>query len=359
VATALERLAEVDHIVFDKTGTLTSGMPLVASIQCADDIDEDTGVAIAVAMETGSTHPYASALRERQSRSDIIAADTLASEQAGDAQGLLEAMGYPVDHLSHEAGHGVSATLTNNDALFLGSAQWCQLESEVIAHWRREDSSDAQAASEVYLVVRTANAEVRVLARFLIRDALRKNTFELVDKLKQHGLQVHLLSGDRAEAVQVVAKELEISQFAAAATPENKQAYVKALQQSGKVVLMVGDGVNDAPVLASADVSMAAGDATALARTAADVISLQPGLDGLPQLLIKSQQTSRIVKQNLVWAASYNLLAIPLAALGYVPPWAAAIGMALSSLLVVGNAQRLWSRNAQEAVNPAMLVRNV
>ena len=123
-----------------------------------------------------------------------------------------------------------------------------------------------------------------------------------------------------------------------------KQAYVASLQANGATVLMVGDGINDAPVLASADVSLAAGEATALARTAADVISLLPGLEGLERLLAKSTQTMRIVRQNLVWAVIYNATAIPLAALGYVPPWAAAIGMAGSSLLVVTNAQRLWSR---------------
>jgi Cu2+-exporting ATPase len=146
--------------------------------------------------------------------------------------------------------------------------------------------------------------------------------------------------------VQVVAQSLAITDFSADVTPVGKQAYVAELQAAGATVLMVGDGVNDAPVLASADVSMAAGEATALARTAADVISLLPGLEGLERLLAKSSRTMKIVRQNLAWAALYNATAIPLAALGLVPPWAAAIGMAGSSLLVVSNAQRLWSSTA-------------
>jgi Cu2+-exporting ATPase len=213
--------------------------------------------------------------------------------------------------------------------------------------WRKKDTQEEQAASEVFLTLHKQSGEVLIMARFVIKDALRDNISELINALKQQGLQVHLLSGDRHPAVEAVADELKISNIIAMASPSEKQAYVRNLQASERVVLMVGDGINDAPVLASADVSMAAGDATALARTAADVISLLPGLNGLLQLLKKATQTKNIVRQNLTWAASYNALAIPLAGLGLIPPWAAAIGMALSSLLVAANAQRLWSKRLE------------
>jgi Cu2+-exporting ATPase len=202
------------------------------------------------------------------------------------------------------------------------------------------------AASEVFLCKRTrldnAGQGVEWMARFQLRDELRPDVASLISRLKRGGKRMHLLSGDHHGAVEAVAQKLDIDRYKAGATPADKQRYVAEIQSDGRTVLMIGDGINDAPVLASAHVSMAVGEATALARTAADVISLLPGLDGLEQLLGKSKKTMAIVKQNLFWAASYNAFAIPLAALGFVPPWAAAIGMAGSSLLVAANAQRLW-----------------
>lgn len=368
---ALETLSRVTDVVFDKTGTLTTGMPSLVSIQCNDAVSEQPMVDVAVAMEIGSTHPHASAFREHQRAARYIEAPRAADLQvrlgAGsrsstdanlsslsgdtpavpttDAAVALQALGYSATELSHDAGHGVSATLVDGDVLYLGSARLSSLSSEVVEHWRAQDQLEASSAgSEVFLCYQKDAHDAQVLARFVLKDELRSSAKAIVNNLKQQGIRVHLLSGDRQVAVDAVARELNLDQVQASAAPEEKQAYVSALQATGKVVLMVGDGINDAPVLASADVSMAAGEATALARTAADVISLQPGLDGLPQLLGKSLQTTRIVRQNLAWAASYNILAIPLAAMGYVPPWAAAIGMALSSLLVAANAQRLWTR---------------
>lgn len=340
---ALETLSNVTDVVFDKTGTLTLGRPSLASMHVADGMDTQALLNVAVAMEIGSTHPYATALRTHQRVAESVDAD-LADGATVDARLALAAMGYAAVEITHAAGHGVSAQLNDGQCLYLGSARWCNLTADIIDRWRCRDARCANASSEVFLSQKNQAGDIQVLARFLLTDALRDDVAVLVDQLKAKGMHVHLLSGDRLRAVEQVANELAIKQYSADATPEDKQDYVSQLQASGKVVLMVGDGINDAPVLASADVSMAAGDATALARTAADVISLLPGLDGLPILLSKSVKTMQIVRQNLTWAATYNGLAIPLAALGYVPPWAAAIGMAISSLLVAGNAQRLWSR---------------
>lgn len=337
---ALETLSGVTDVVFDKTGTLTEGRPSLTSIAVADGLEELRLLNVAVAMEIGATHPYAIALREYQHGAKVNNSD----DDKADARLALAAIGYPTVDVSHQAGHGVSALLDDGRYLFLGSASWCKLCANVVERWRCKDNASANAFSEVFLSQQSVAGDVHVLARFLLTDALRHDVKAMVDELKLRGMQVHLLSGDRCSVVEQVANALAITHYSAQATPQDKQAYVSRLQASGRVVLMVGDGINDAPVLASADVSMAVGDATALARTAADVISLLPGLDGLPVLLVKSAQTMRVVRQNLAWAAIYNALAIPLAALGYVPPWAAAIGMAMSSLLVVGNAQRLWSR---------------
>ena len=341
---ALETLSRVTDVVFDKTGTLTTGTPSVLSMTSADGHDPDQALTLAVALEAGSTHPYACALREKRR---TLTPD--AEEIETDIHAALCSLDYHATDVSHEAGHGIGATLSDGSSLLLGKAAWCLVSTRELDEWRNDDDERARATSEVFLAHKDTSGRCTVLARFLIEDTLRADTHALVKHLQHSGKRVHLLSGDRLQAVQSVANELQLSDYRASATPAEKQAYVTKLQSAGKIVLMVGDGINDAPVLASADVSMAAGDATALARTAADVISLLPGLEGLPLLLNKSRQTMRIVRQNLAWAGSYNLLAIPLAALGFVPPWAAAIGMAMSSLLVAFNAQRLWSRERSAA----------
>ena len=157
-------------------------------------------------------------------------------------------------------------------------------------------------------------------------------------------MQLHLLSGDRQSAVAALAEQLGISTWHAEATPERKLDYVAQLQQQQKRVLMVGDGVNDAPVLAKADVSLAMGNGTDVARASADMILPGEQLTALPAALHLARQTRQIVRQNLWWAVGYNLLALPLAVSGYLTPWLASLGMACSSLLVVGNALRLLQR---------------
>jgi Cu2+-exporting ATPase len=156
---------------------------------------------------------------------------------------------------------------------------------------------------------------------------------------------VHLLSGDAETAVASLASQLHIAHYRAAATPEDKLAYVGSLQQGGARVLMVGDGVNDAPVLARADVSLAMGGGTDVARASGDMVLMGDELGRLPQALALAARSMYIIRQNLAWAAVYNLVALPLAMAGWVTPWLASLGMALSSLLVVSNALRLTKRS--------------
>lgn len=334
---ALETLARVTDVVFDKTGTVTLGVPSLTAIDVADGMTRERALKTAAALEAGSSHPYAKALQRALSERGLRIAGTEAAIS-------LAALGFDVVELEHKVGFGIRAELAGGQRLCLGSRRWCELEGKALG--LASDNNDI-AAGEVFLSLCDTDAEgevtkVESLARFVLVDELRPEILDLTKRLRNQGKSIHLLSGDRAGAVESMAKQLNTSCFKAAATPEEKQAYVSRLQAGGSTVLMVGDGINDAPVLASASVSLAAGDATALARTAADIISLQPGLQGLELLLRKAQQTNRIVRQNMIWAASYNTLAIPLAAMGYIPPWAAAVGMAGSSLLVVANAQRLW-----------------
>jgi Cu2+-exporting ATPase len=359
----LESLTNCTDVVFDKTGTLTEGRPEVIAMQPAPGRDPAELLAWAAALETGSAHPFARA---------IITA-------AGDAGATL----LPDDR-HDEPGFGVSASLRAGDGsihrLLLGSAAWCGIDEDTAAAqraappapvdaWRpdaaRCDEPDAgdrasdvtnadalAGASEVFLVERLDGDDGRdgygkriALARIAIADAPRPEAAALVASLGHLGLRTHLLSGDREPAVAGVARALGIGNWRAQADPGQKLAFVRGLRESGARVLMVGDGINDAPVLAAADASIAVGRASALARSAADAIILAPSITGVGELMATARRTRRIMTQNLGWAAAYNATAIPVAAFGLVPPWAAAIGMALSSLAVALNATRLWQWN--------------
>ena len=176
---------------------------------------------------------------------------------------------------------------------------------------------------------------------FLLEDQIKDSAAEMLQNLKQHGIRLHLLSGDRQAAVAQVAQELGLDAYRAEATPEDKLAYVENLQKQGHKVMMIGDGINDAPVLAQADVSAAVATSADVARDGADVVLLNDDLNVLPVMMEQARRTHQIIRQNLTWASAYNLVAVPLAVFGYVTPWIAALGMSFSSLLVLGNALRL------------------
>jgi len=195
-------------------------------------------------------------------------------------------------------------------------------------------------------------SESGLLASFRLADALRSEAAGVVDALKKMGVAVHLLSGDAEGATQDAAARVGIGEVRARATPERKLQYVAQLQRQGRKVAMVGDGINDAPVLARAGVSLAMGGGTRLAQAQADVLLLSGTLVALPEALVCARLALRIVRQNIAWAFAYNLLALPLAVSGWLTPWAAAIGMSGSSLLVVLNALRL-GRLRRESGKPA------
>lgn len=342
---ALERIAGCTDVVFDKTGTLTEGRsevvdvaPLGPASGCADRADEadaidaiaDAGnaLAIAAALEAGQTHPLAAAIVH-------------AAESAGGAAARTDAS--PIT----APGLGVEASIDGR-RYRLGARRW-------VAEWHPRLADDdatpgAPAPSPVSIVWLVD--ERRPIARISLRDRLRDEAQQVVDALAAHGLRVHLLSGDRAPNVHAVARELGIGRFAAEAGPADKLDYVRALQRDGRRVAMIGDGINDAPVLAAADVSVAVGQATSLARTAASVVLLGSSLNELVALHRLARRTRRVVRQNLGWALAYNAAAIPAAALGWVPPWLAALGMTTSSLLVVLNALRLIPAVRPQTASP-------
>ncbi len=180
-----------------------------------------------------------------------------------------------------------------------------------------------------------------MLASFTLRDQLRVESLRFVQQLRALDLSIIIASGDREFNVASCAKQLEITRFHARLMPEQKLAVVRSLQQQGHVVLMIGDGINDTPVLAGADASIAVGDGVDFARRAADAVLINPSLLIIINALRLSHQTRRIIRQNIVWAVLYNLLALPSAITGVVSPWEAALGMSLSSLLVTLNSMRL------------------
>lgn len=283
-------------MVFDKTGTLSKGQASLVEVQTFASFPREQAIDIAAALECNSTHPLAGAFvratRGRMSAKEVVA----------------------------HAGHGIEGTVEGR-RWRLGQAMYAASASDDGAVWL----GDGRAA----------------IARFVLVDDLRSEAVGAFDELRARKLSLHILSGDAAAPVAHAAAALAPVQTRARQTPEDKLAYVRALQQNGRRVAMVGDGLNDAPVLAGADLSIAMGDGAALAHQAADLVLTSPALTRIPQAIDLARRTRRIIRQNFTWAVAYNLVALPLAAMGWVTPWVAAIGMTLSSLTVTLNALRL------------------
>jgi Cu2+-exporting ATPase len=310
---ALERLAVIDHAVFDKTGTLTRGQIRLSRRIVADGADEAHCLAVAAALEAASEHPIARAIGRSGT---AVAADVMTVAGAG-IEGTVQGRRYRI-----------------------GTPQF-------VTAWHRDGAATlAPAAADVTLV--TLGDATRVLMQFELADELRERVPDAIDALRRHGVVASILSGDRRSSVDAVADACGITKRFAAYSPERKLAHLQSLQQQGHRVLMLGDGVNDAPVLAAADVSIAMGRGTALAHASADMILTAEDLNAVPQAIAVARRMRRIARQNLCWAAAWNFGSLPLAALGFIPPWAAALGMSLSSILVVMNATRLLPRESDD-----------
>ncbi|MGY0194293.1 heavy metal translocating P-type ATPase [Leptothrix sp. BB-4] len=308
---ALEVLTRVRHLVFDKTGTLTEDRLSLAQAQSLSHLDgvaPERVRAVADALAARSRHPLARALAE--------AASTVPAS-----------LPVALDDLAEQPGAGLQARVDGH-SWRLGSADFCGADA---------DGVDRPA---VWLAVE-ADAAWRPLLRFEFDETLRPDAEAAVQRLHAAGLQTRLLSGDQPGPVARMAARLGLGAHQARCTPQDKLDAVAALQGQGEAVAMVGDGINDAPVLARADVSIAMGSAAALAQARADVIVLSDRIGDLVLLHDTARRTVRIVRQNLVWALAYNLVSVPLALVGWLPPWLAGLGMALSSLLVVLNGLRL------------------
>jgi Cu2+-exporting ATPase len=297
-------------VVFDKTGTLTFGTPALSRVQCYSHLDERQVVAIAAALEQQSEHPAGKAI----------------------VQGAAAGKRMTASDIKNIPGAGIQASVDGRQ-WFIGHADFIGAHSHADLSVLPEDSGNG---SRVLL----ADTE-QLHALFILRDRMRPETPAVIDELRDSGQQVVLLSGDNPAAARQLAAEAGIEQVHGGMSPADKLAEVQALQQQGAIVAMVGDGINDAPVLAAANVSIVMRDAAHISQASADMVLLSSNLQALTDGMGLARKTLRIIRQNLSWAVGYNLLALPAAALGYVAPWMAAIGMSTSSLLVVLNALRL------------------
>lgn len=297
----LESLVAINHVVFDKTGTLTHGTPLLIASQALE-LPLAQCLRLAASLEQHINHPFARAL----------------TQAAG--PDLL-----PVDDLVYTPGQGVAGKIAGT-RYFVGRKDPLPLPED----------ENRSAGSTIGLY-----RESTLLAWFRFNDAVRPEALGVIEQLRKRDINVTIASGDGEAAVAAIAATLGVENFFAGLNPAAKLELLRNLQERGDKVMMVGDGVNDAAVLAGADVSVALGNAADITRAASDIVLLATSLQPIVEALDTGVQTRAIVRQNFIWAIAYNLVMLPLAALGMVAPWLAALGMSTSSFIVVMNALRL------------------
>lgn len=326
---ALEGLSKATDIVFDKTGTLTSGQLQVSaqwfagngtnhsdalSKITAEHSQQQALLALAAGLESASEHPIARAVIGATALDAVVCSNQKNIPGRG-VEGVFDGVTYRI------------GTRDFIEPWLADASSFTDLEAE---------AGSAGVNTRIYM----ANKQ-QLLAIFELQDQLRTDAIECIAALKAAGIQVTLLSGDKQSVADHIGKKLGIETVIAEQLPDQKLAYLKSKQSAGKLVIMVGDGVNDAPVLAAANVSIAMGEGSQLAQVTADMVLMSDSLKSVPQAIQMAKRTRVIIRENFAWAILYNVLAMPMATLGLLAPWMAAIGMSLSSLLVVLNALRL------------------
>lgn len=326
-AEALERMEKVDTLVVDKTGTLTEGRPKLTRIVTAEGFTEDDMLALAAALESGSEHPLANAIIMAAKEKNL----TLASVSDFDAP----------------TGKGVMGTI-NGKRVAIGNARLLnELGAEDTAFMAQADDLRSQGATAMFMAI-----DGKAAAILAVEDPIKASTPEAIKALQAMGIEVVMLTGDSKKTAEAVAKKLGITQVVAEVMPEDKSRIIGEFKEKGHVVAMAGDGVNDAPALAKADIGVAMGTGTDVAIESAGVTLLRGDLDGIVKARHLSKATMSNIRQNLFFAFIYNAAGVPIAAGVLYPffglllsPIIAAAAMSLSSVSVIANALRLkWSR---------------
>ncbi len=309
----IERLNGITDLIIDKTGTVTVGELTLGEVQCApaSPVNKSACLNIASALETLSEHPIASAFQ-------TAANTTLKAEK--------------VQVVPCE---GVEGTIAHQ-RYRLGSKLFCQ-------QWHAQSTLYHEEQTEPGSMLVWLISEKDVLCRFELRDKVRTGAHTLMHQIQSMGIYTHLLSGDTVNATAYIAEKLNIDSFCAEQKPEDKLLYLRQLNDRGRRILVLGDGLNDTPMLSAATVSVVMPNASDFAKTQGDIVLTAKSLQPVAALISHAKRTRQVIYQNLMWALLYNITAIPLAAMGLVPPYLAALGMSLSSIFVVLNAARLRS----------------
>ncbi len=314
---ALERAHKISRVVFDKTGTITEGWPALTDVVRHNGLGRSDLLRLAAAAERGSEHPLASAIVE-----------------GADAEGLTGS----AETFTSVTGGGVKAQVDGRDVL-VGTAALLREAGVAVPEAAMADMTRLETEGKTSMLVAVGYEEAGILA---VADMVRAGAKDAIARLQGMGISVALLTGDSSRVAWAVADQVGIREVEAGVKPDGKAAAVKGWQEEGKLrVAMVGDGVNDAPALAQADLGIAMGKATDVAMEAADITLLRADLNGVADAILLSRRTMKIIRQNLFWAFIFNVIGIPLAALGLLNPMIAALAMAFSSVTVVTNSLRL------------------
>lgn len=312
----LEQTQSIDTVVFDKTGTITNGTPMITDFYCLQSFDENQLLQLAASVESKSEHPLAQSIVD------------FAKEQNIELLSVDEFKTYP--------GLGVSG-IVSNKKVFIGNEQ-LMIKNGIDFSILNDEKAAFEKQGKTVMFF---SIDGHALAVIALADTVKETSKNAIHRLKEMGINVYMLTGDNERTALTIAKEVDIDNVIAQVLPEEKALQIKMLQNKGHKVAMVGDGINDAPALALADVGMAIGTGTDIAMETADITLIRGDLQSVVDAIIMSQKTMTNIKQNLFWAFSYNIIGIPVAAAGLLAPWIAGAAMAFSSVSVVLNALRL------------------